>query len=270
MERIKQALERARAERAARVGAGSAAEQAEPAANAVSPGAGRSVRPDPRPVEVSWSSLYENRVVGGGASSPLVDSYRILRTRTLQRMAEIEARTLGITSANPGEGKSLTAVNLAISIAGTSPVLLVDTDLRRPSLSRLFGLEPSAGLAECLRGEAGFGDCTFSPGVENLTVLPGGTPTTSSSELLASSRMTELIQFIKHGAPETLLVFDLPPLMTTDDTLAVSPHLEAVLMVVEEGRTAVADLERARELLKGTRFLGSVLNKSTQPHQVYY
>lgn len=267
MERIKQAIERARAERSDR---GTAEHAALPPRPDDTARGQPSSMPAPSTIKVSWPSLYEKRVVGGPDASALLDTYRVLRTRVLQRMIEREARTLAVTSANPGEGKTLTAVNLAISLARKTPVLLIDADLRRPSIHRLFSVKPSAGLAECLADEASVGDCLFSPGIDDLAILPGGVPVENSSELLASSGMHNLLRTLTRSEPGRLLVFDLPPLLTSDDALSFSPHVEAVLLVVEEGRTTSDELTRATELLSSSQLLGTVLNKSEQASQAYY
>jgi len=270
VERIKQALERARIERLNREGGHDVVELASSPKRIDAPHTEPSARLVPRTQEVFWPSLNARRVVGGPEASALVDTYRVLRTQVLQRMTNAKMRTLGITSANPGEGKSLTAANLAISLAKKVPVLLVDADLRRPSIRQLFDLGPPTGLAEYLTGDNDIEECIFNPGIDMLNILPGGAPCINSSELLVSPKMLELVEALKRSDASRLIIFDLPPLLTADDALAFSPHVEAALLVVEEGKTTAAELERATELLQGTHLLGSVLNKSTQTHAAYY
>ena len=92
----------------------------------------------------------------------------------------------------------------------------------------------------------------------------------NSSELLVSPKMLELVESLKRSDGSPLIIFDLPPLLTADDALAFTPHVDAVLLVVEEGKTVPTELERATDLLKGTHLLGSVLNKSAQTQVAYY
>jgi len=271
LEKIKQALERARAERLNQAD-GPARTNNEPGKEAPDAASSTNSRAfAPRRVNISWPSLHEKRVIGGPESNALSDAYRVLRTQVLYRMKQKQGRTLGITSANPGEGKSLTSVNLAISMAKKGPVVLIDADLRRPSLHSFFDIESGHGLGEYLAKGTDFHKYLFNPGIEQLTILPGGVPVAHSSELLVSHTMLELIEELKRSRPGAMLIFDLPPLLTSDDAFAFAPHLDGVLMVVEEGRTAPAELSRATELLSnGSHLLGTVMNKSLQSLHAHY
>jgi len=261
MERIRQALERAREERAAA--------SPKPAAHA----AGIEVRYSrTRQVEVAWKALRERRVISGDDAEAIANVYKILRTRVLQRMVANGWNTIGITSVSEAEGKTLTAINLAISLSRerNHTVLLADLDLRRPTVHKYFGYDPPAGLGDFLMGEAELQDVLFNPGIERLVVLPGRKPLHNSSEMLSSPRMVQLIDELKSRYPNRLDLFDLPPALVTDDVLAFSPCVDALLLVIEEGKTTREALERLREILEGVHILGSVLNKSDEPSSQYY
>ena len=154
MERIKQAMERARQEREAGTGAVSG-NAAQSLSDVVSTARGAPTQihyTQTRVIRVAPEVLRRNRVISGTGDAGVVDAYRMLRTRVLQQMQEHGWKSLAITSPGPSEGKTLTAVNLALSLAMevNHTVLLVDLDLRRPTVHRLFGYEPESGVADYL------------------------------------------------------------------------------------------------------------------------
>ena len=218
-----------------------------------------------RSVKVSDRLLTERRIISGNLSSELADAYKILRTQVLQRLSENNWNALGITSPGAQEGKTLTAINLAISLAMevNYTVLLVDADLRKPSVHEFFGLQAGPGLSDYLTGNVSIQDMLIHPeGTGQCVILPGGKPLQNSSELLNSPKMVQLVDELKTRYPSRIVIFDLPPLLTASDALAFSPYIDAALLVVEEYKTKSQDLERAVELLKGTNLIGTTLNKS--------
>jgi capsular exopolysaccharide synthesis family protein len=260
MERIKQALEKARADRMQ-------------AGGPVMPLAARGA-PSPvdeihysqtRAIAVPYETLREQRIVAADSARPFADSYKILRTQVLQRMTENGWKSLAITSAGPSEGKTLTAINLGIGLANevTHTVLLVDADLRAPAVHRHFGLEPQPGLSEYLTENVPLTDLLINPaGIARFVVLPGGRPLANSAEMLNSPRMTRLVEELESRYRSRIILFDLPPVLESADTLSFSPQVDAALLVVEEGKTTVDDAQRAIELLRKTRLIGTVLNKA--------
>lgn len=264
MERIQKALELARATRQARnesVPIGSdRPSNAPPNRDGV-----RVVYTQTQRHETVASELRDRRLVIGEESSQQADAYKMLRTQVLQRLRANGWNSLAVVSPDGGAGTSLTAANLAISLVREvrHTVLLVDVNLRQPALHALFGYPASAGLSEYLTQDIELGPLLFSPGIERLVVLPGGTPVLNSSELLSSPRMTRLMAELKNRYPERIVLYDLPAALAGDDVLAFSPHVEACLLVAEEGRTSRDDLERTVDLLHATPILGTVLNKST-------
>lgn len=225
-----------------------------------------------RVVAPSDHHLEEQRVVAGRSQCELADTFRVLRTQVLKKLEEAKHTSLGVTSANRGEGKSLTAVNLAVSLAMhvARTVLLVDVDLRRPSVHRAFGLVPDNGLVEYLNGEAPLASCLINPGIERLVLLPVRTPLAASSELLASPRMIGLAEELRSRYPDRIVIYDLPPVLVSDDALAFLKHIESCLIVIEDDVTGKPDIQRSIELLKGCHIIGTVLNKSRNSIQAYY
>lgn len=199
-----------------------------------------------------------------GHDSPFADVYKILRTQVLHRLRENGWNMLGVTSPRDGAGKTLTAINLAIATATepTQTVLLVDADLRAPQIHEEFGLEQGPGLTEFLLDGRPIEELLLYPGLGRLVVLPGGRATEQSAELLTSPRMTALGKELKHRYASRIVIFDLPPVLDRADVLAFSPQLDALLLVVEDGRTLEPDLQQALQALKGSApILGTVLNK---------
>jgi capsular exopolysaccharide synthesis family protein len=208
----------------------------------------------------------EHRLVTAADEPSSVAAYKLLRTQVLQRMKAKGWRALAVTSPGPGEGKTLTAVNLAITLAQdvNQTVLLVDLDLRHPRVHRAFGFEPSAGIADHVYGGVPLADILFTPGLERLVVLPGRESFEHSSEVLASPQMVSLVEELKQRYADRLVLFDLPPVLSADDALAFAPYVDAALLVVREGVTTRESFERALRYLGQTPVLGTVLNATPE------
>jgi protein-tyrosine kinase len=216
---------------------------------------------------VSRDFFQTRQVIAGHDHSPAAEAYRVLGTQVLQRMRENMWNGLAVVSPGFGEGKTLTAVNLAITLAREADhtVLLVDADLRNPKVHTYFGMPAQPGLSEHLVEGAPLERCLVDPGIDKLAVLPGGKALRSASELLGSRQMRSLVTALQRHDPSRIVVFDLPPLLVSADALAFLPHADATILVVEEGRTGAADAAHAAELLQSMNLIGTVLNKSRFP-----
>ena len=217
-----------------------------------------------RSVTIPEEVLRRQRILTGRESTKFTDAYKILRTQVIHRLRENQWNVLGVTSPSEGEGKTLTAINLAIALAAepTQTVLLVDADLRTPHLQREFGFQSDEGLTEYLLDGRPIEDMLIHPGLGRLVVLPGGRGTEHSADVLTSPRMTALGKELKHRYPSRVVIFDLPPVLHRADVLAFTPQLDALLLVVEDGTTTEPHLQQAIHLLKGSvPILGTVLNK---------
>ncbi len=224
-------------------------------------------------IKVPQETLRRNRVLAGSPEEPWVNAYKLLRTRVMQRLREMDnANTLAITSPAPGAGKSLTALNLALSIAMevNKTVLLVDADLRRPSLHTYLGLKPKYGLGDYLTRGVPLEKMLINPGVGRFVLLPAGKSRSNSAELLSSPRMEELVQELKQRYRSRYILFDLPPMLAVADVLAFAPLVEATMLVVEEGKSREEDIVHSCELLQKMNFIGAVLNKSRERTKGYY
>lgn len=224
-------------------------------------------------VRLNPRALQNNRVIKD-EDVPAASAYKMLRTRVLQRMRRNDWTTLAVTGTCPDEGKTLTAINLSISMARdlSTSVVLVDLDLRKPSISRYLGVSPRHGIADVLQGAVDLERALFSPGIDRLGLLLNERSFTNSSELLTSPQMHSLIGQLRQGDGR-IVVFDLPPLLATDDMLAFSPLVDAILLVLCQGKTKQADLQAAKELLQDVNVVGTVLNRSSEnvaPYYYYY
>ena len=218
-------------------------------------------------LDIPLTVLRRKRVMAAYDKGPFVDAYKILRTQVMHRLRENDWNVLGVTSPGHGEGKTLTAVNLAASLAmeTSQTVLLVDANLRSPSIHEVFGLDDCPGLADYLLDDQPVEDLLVHPGIGRFVLLPGGRAISNSSEILTSPKMLALVEEFKHRYPARIIIFDLPPLLHTADVLAFSPYTDALLLVVEEGKTTAAELQHALSLVKNSRpVVGTVLNKAGQ------
>jgi capsular exopolysaccharide synthesis family protein len=190
--------------------------------------------------------------------------FRILRTQVLKALRKIDGTTLGVCSANAGEGKTFVATNLAASIALSQeqPVLLLDLDLRRPGVHELFKLESTPGVTEFLAGQASLTECVRQTALDKLQIFPAGHPIRNSSEALGSTQLASIFDQLRKAIPGRILVCDMPPLLTSDDTLMFSSKLDATILVVAEGQTRPGEIQRSLELLDAGTVIGTVLNKS--------
>jgi protein-tyrosine kinase len=216
-----------------------------------------------RTVTVDLDRLRRNRLIVPGSDEGPGEAYRLLRTHILHGTKGESRNTLMITGPLPNEGKTLTSINLALTLAHdvSRTVLLVDGDLRNPSVQRGLDLPLGPGLFDYLTSGYPIAESLVHPdGLANLVVLPAGRSTTRSVELLSSPLMVDLVRELKHFYPDRYVLFDLPPLLYADP-LAFAPLVDGIILVVEAGSTPREEITRAQETLQGFPVLGWVLNK---------
>ncbi len=209
--------------------------------------------------------LRENRIITGFKPGKWLESFKMLRTRCLQSMDGMSWNTLAVTSPSNDTGNSLTAANLAISIAMEldRSVLLIDANFQNPSICRLFGLKAETGLSDYLLNDTPINELLINPGLERLVILPAGKEMFNSTEMLRSPKMIRLVTELKNRYPSRIIIFDLPPLLSQADTLGFSPYVDCVLLVIDEGHTKTDELKQAALMLKEINVLGTVLNKAS-------
>lgn len=238
-------------------------------ANATAP-----IRPRwmPPKVELNPRHLQRNRVVSFQMSDPSHVSFNVLRTKIRTAMVEHDWRSVGITSPTPHCGKTLIAVNLALSLARGADVktVLIDLDLKRPSIARTLGIEKQGTISKFLMGKAEAQEC-FVQVAPGLVVGLNGGHLMESSELLQGPRMAELLDFVRQTLAPDAIVFDLPPMGGGDDALAFLPRLDTVLLVAAAGQTTVAQIDECeQQLVERDKFFGLVLNKAEADGRNYY
>jgi len=210
--------------------------------------------------------LAANRIVAASEDAPQRSLYKVLRTRVLQRLRASHWNVIGVSGTGPGEGKTVTAINLAYSLAQdvNHQVILVDFDLRRPSIHTYLGIEPRYDLSSYLDGSKELDEILVRPNESRLAVLTNQTTYRDSSEVLSSPELGALVQRLRNLGPKTITIFDLPPALAGDDVLAFSPLIDAILLVVAEGTCKREFLAETHELLKDANILGAILNKSRE------
>ena len=224
-------------------------------------------------VPIQMETMIRNRLISGGANPEIVQSYKLLRTHILQKTQAQHHNVLMITSPLPDEGKTLTAINLALSISQelAQTVLLVDLDLRYPSIPRYFGFEAERGLVDYLEGKAAIPELLVHPqGIDGLVILPAGRPTEWAAELIRSPRMLKLVPELKNFYPDRYVLFDLPPMLSFADALSFAPLVDGIIMVVAARHTAREDLKRCQQMLQGRPIVGYVFNKAEDLNQSRY
>jgi protein-tyrosine kinase len=195
-------------------------------------------------------------------SSMVAEQFKRLRTHIIRPGLENSAKTILVTSTVAGEGKSLIAVNLAITIATElhSHALLVDCDLRNPSLSRMFGLQEKKGLSNYLRGEAEIPDLLIKTSVDKLTVFSGGSLQENPVELIGSNRMKSLVKDLKSRYDDRYIIIDSSPLLATTEPSVLNEMVDGIILVIKSGETPRESVHQAIKLLKKEKILGVVLN----------
>ena len=234
-------------------------------------GSGRKMLPGAKPATPAGANGVPLAVLNT-PSSPVAESYRSLRTSVLLSTAPRPPQTVLVTSAQVGEGKTSTALNLAIAFAQRSgPVLIIDADLRRPAVARSLGVASEKGLSSYLTGAHSLDEVLIQyESVPNLWILPAGPRTPDPAELLSSPTMESTLKGMLSRF--THIIVDTPPLLLVTDAVVLSPLVDGVILVVASGVTARGALTRAHRILEnaGTRVLGMVLNKVDMRFDTYY
>jgi capsular exopolysaccharide synthesis family protein len=214
---------------------------------------------------LSAEHLQQNHVLTPETDKVIVNAYKVLRTRVLQQMQQNGWSTLAVTSPRPDEGKTLTAINLSISMALKLDytVLLVDLDFRKPSIHERFGFQPEYVLSDYLAGRVRLEKVFVNPGISRLLLLPEQQAQNHASEILSSTGMEQLVDELKNRYRSRIIIFDLPPVLVGDDVLAFSSNADATLLVVQERKTTTDDLNKTLSLLKDQNLVGTVLNRSS-------
>lgn len=272
MSRIEEALEKAALLRK---------EQADPISSPARTGAGTSelykrqssatrqqvsTTPNPYPRVEPIALKNELLVSATDPQSPMAEEYRKLKEMVIKLTKQDHTQnTLMVTSAMAMEGKTTTALNLAISMAQEydHTVLLVDADLRKPSIERYLGLGPTPGLTECLLDNTEIPDVLLRTGIGKLMILPAGRIAPNPGELFSSQKMRDLITEIKSRYPDRYIIIDTPPVLPFAETRTMSRIVDGVVMVVKAGLSSMENIKDAMDAMQGANILGLVYNQAT-------
>lgn len=230
--------------------------------------------PNPKRLVIATSKEAVELVTQVRPQSQMAESYRALRTSLLLSNLGAPPKIIMVTSALPQEGKTTTSINTAVVLAqkGTR-ILLIDADLRRPSIHKTLGMGPHSGLSNVLTGSTTLEQAiTRTAVLPNLFVLPAGTPPPNPAELLASSNMREMLAELREQYDH--IVIDTPPSLSVTDAVVLSPRADAVVLVIRSGQTTKQALRRSRDILTqvNAKVVGVLLNAVdlSSPDYYYY
>ena len=220
------------------------------------------------------SYLQSKRIISHDSGDPRSKAFDMLRTQVLRTMDLKGWQILAVTSPTPKCGKTVTAINLALSIARQPErsVLLVDMDLQKPHVARCLGLRGEEGLLGVLEGHMALGSAIVQArvGKHRFMVLPIEHSTSGSAEWMASRAMGTTLQNIKRDYPSRIVILDLPPMLTSDDVIAILPQVDCVLLVAAVGTSTTAEIEECNRHLQSADVVRLVLNKVPQASTKYY
>ncbi|MBI3382740.1 MAG: AAA family ATPase [Aquabacterium sp.] len=236
-----------------------------------------SALPDRRSREVELDlrrMSRSNLLVPGEPRSQLEEEFRIIKRPLLENVRgqtavrPHRANLIMVTSAIPGEGKTQTAINLAVSIAMEldHTVLLVEADVLRPSVLERMGVSSQKGLLDLLSSKGmALSDVLLKTNIPKLTLLPAGTASSRSTELLASTAMDDLLEELASKYADRVIIFDTPPLLSTTESRVLAAHMGQVVMVVESGKTPTSSVQQAFATVESHPVVLSMLNKYQGP-----
>jgi len=196
-------------------------------------------------------------------ASPVSEEYKKLKARIVSLTKQESFKNmLLVTSAIGGEGKSITAANLALSLSQDydHSVLLVDADVRKPTLHKLFNVTPGIGLSDCVDDDRDLGSAFIKIGNGNLTLLPSGKRHDNPVELFSSQRMHKALAALKYRYPDRYIIIDTPPVLLFAETKMISSFVDGIIFVVKEGRAPLQHIADALDVLKGEEIMGVVYN----------
>ncbi|MDO7084123.1 XrtA-associated tyrosine autokinase [Pseudocolwellia sp. AS88] len=218
-------------------------------------------------------------LIDNGTRKSIKDEFRQIKRKLLNNAFGAASKTLDnsnlvmVSSSKPNEGKTFVSINLALSIAleQDKTVLLIDADVLRPSINRELGLGNVPGLIEYLLGQKEtIGDIIYNTNIDKLKIIPAGEPHHLSNELLASDKMESLAKELAERYPDRIVIFDCPPLIGVTETLVLANLMGQAIVVVEESKTQLSDIQKATENLSDDLALGIVLNKAIKSHKDMY
>ncbi|MEZ5893843.1 MAG: CpsD/CapB family tyrosine-protein kinase [Parvularculaceae bacterium] len=224
-------------------------------------------------VQCNVDNFARNRIIAN-EQDPVLNAYRVLRTRVLQKMDAEGWKTLAVVSPGAGAGKTVTAINLATAISSKSGsrATLIDLDFYRPSVARYLGVKDAPSVLDFFEGKRELKDVAVRPGLSDVVLIANERVTRRGAEHLTSPRADQLIKGTINDFGSRVVIFDMSPILGCDDTIAFLPKVDCALLVAASGDTRTDDLKEARRILGSTNIIGTVLNKAPaafMPNQYY-
>jgi exopolysaccharide/PEP-CTERM locus tyrosine autokinase len=218
--------------------------------------------PFPLPAEQTIDNWNERLVYAIENFSGVAESFRKLRTLILHPESGDPARSIMVLSSDPQEGKSFVCANLGVSFAHSvgQKALMVDCDLRRPSLQGLFGLNHPKGLTEYLGGEKNISDVIYSTGLHKLSIIPAGSIPENPAELISSEKMADMMEELTNRYSDRLILLDTPPFHAAAETLVLSQLVDKVVLVIRWGKAGRENVKKMIEHIGREKIIGVVFN----------
>lgn len=261
MDRIRDAVTRARHERSSLTPPSPRQQDAPPAARFQHAEARASE--NFREITCDFAGFAERRIISN-EQDPVLNAYRVLRTRILQKMEENNWRTLAVVSPSSGAGKSVTSINLSIAIGSKhgSRSTLIDLDFYRPRIAQYLGIKEPPSVLNFFEGASTLQEVTLKPDLPDVLVVANERVSRRGAELLTSAKADEMISTAVNEYGSRVVIFDMPPLLGCDDGMAFLPKVDCVLLVVASGQTRVPEYREARRIIAKSNLVGTVLNKA--------
>lgn len=217
-----------------------------------------------RVVKLRADHLEKHRIFAFNKNDPTSAIFDLLRTQILQKMEENGWRTLAITSPSPAVGKTVVAINLAMSIAQKTDrtVMLADFDLRQPRIGTYLGIPMEKSLNDLLERDVELSDMLVNPDMPRLVVLPTRRSVNNPAETLSSGKISGLVKELRERYESRITIFDLPSLLKADDAISVIPKIDCVLMVIANGMSSKREIEESMRHLAKANLIGTVFNKA--------
>jgi len=226
-----------------------------------------------RRIELDLDKLTQEGIINPSSPrSEIADQYRVIKRPLIRNAMGKGASIIAngnlimVTSALPGEGKSFTSINLAMSIATEldNTVMLVDADVARPSIMRMLGLPDGPGLLDLVQDDKlDMSSVLLKTNVEKLTILPSGTPHPRATELLASDAMARLLEDMAARYPDRIIIFDSPPLLITTESRVLATHMGQIVVVVHAGKTLQSEVKQALATIDACSIKLLLLNRAS-------
>jgi len=210
--------------------------------------------------------MEDNRCMCIFPDTPVIDHYKVLREQVEKRVRENGWNTIMITSIGEKEGKTVTSINLALTFAKAfdDTVLLVDCSFEKQTIYKYFGFPGETGLLDVILDDKPMQEVIVWPGIDKLTIISGGRETQEGAEVLGSPKMQSLVKEMRNRYSDRYILFDMPPILGRAEAIAFEPMVDCILIVIQEGKTSLKDIQKALAVIPQEKILGLVMNQKRQ------